>query len=147
MGTNKYERAMELSDSRFKMLVGVNKETVILMIEILREAYNRKHKCRGRHSKLSIELMLMMTLEYWRQYVTYFELGFEYGVAESTAHDIVVWVEDTLIKSGKFSLPGKKALLKEEEIEVVLIDVTESPVERPKKTRSHGILGKRRDIR
>jgi len=84
MGPNKYERAMELSESKFKLLVGVNKATVILMIEILREAYKGKHKCRGRHSKLSIEMMLMMAFEYWRQYVTYFELGFEYGVAEST---------------------------------------------------------------
>ena len=147
MWSNKYERAMELSDSQFKMLVGVNKETVILMIEILREAYNRKHKCRGRPSKLSIEMMMLMTLEYWRRYVTYFEQGFEYVVSESPAHDIVVCVEDTLIKSGKFSLPGKKVMLKEEEIEVVLVDVTESPVERPKKTRSHGIRGKRKGIR
>jgi hypothetical protein len=31
----------------------------------------------------------------------------------------------------KFSLPGKKALLEDTEIEVVLVDVTESPIERP----------------
>jgi hypothetical protein len=45
-----------------------------------------------------------------------------------------VWVENTLVKSGKFSLPGKKALYGDEsEIEVVLVDVMESQVERPKK--------------
>jgi hypothetical protein len=38
------------------------------------------------------------------------------------------------VKSGAFSLPGRKALLEDNEIEAVLADVTESPVERPKKT-------------
>ena len=147
MGSNKYERAMELTDKQFKLLVGVSKETALQMIAMLVEAYKAKHKRRGRHSKLTIEMMLMMTLEYWRQYITFFELGFEYGVAESTSHDIVVWVEDTLIKSGKFSLPGKKALLEDNEIEIVLVDVTESPVERPKKNRSNGTLAKRKGIR
>ena len=89
-------------------------------------------------------MMLMMALEYWRQYVTFFELGFVYGVAESTAHDIVVWVEDTLIKCGKFTLPGKKALLMDDEIEIVLVDVTESPIERPKKNKKNGTLEKRK---
>jgi hypothetical protein len=41
-----------------------------------------------------------------------------------------------LIKNGVFSLSGKKSLLKSEaKYEIVLIDATESPVERPKKTK------------
>lgn len=146
MDKNKYERAMELSDKQFKLLVGVNKETAISMIAVLQDAYDAKHKRRGRHSKLSVPLMLMMTLEYWRQYVTFFELSFEYGVAESTAHDIVVWVEDTLIKCGIFSLPGKKVFLESDEIEIVLVDVTESPIERPKKNKNSGTQAKRKNI-
>jgi hypothetical protein len=39
-----------------------------------------------------------------------------------------------MIRSGKFKLPGKKQLKNETTVEVVLVDVTESPVERPKKT-------------
>jgi len=39
-----------------------------------------------------------------------------------------------LIKSGVFSLPGKKELLKSDmEYEVILIDASESAIERPKK--------------
>jgi hypothetical protein len=46
-------------------------------------------------------------------------------------------VEDTLVKDGTFSLPGRKALLKSDmEYEVVLIDATESPIERPKKAKT-----------
>ncbi len=50
----------------------------------------------------------MMACKYWREYVTYLSLAHEFSVAESTAHDIVVWVENVLIKSGQFGLPGKK---------------------------------------
>ena len=90
--------------------------------------------------------MFTMTMEYWRQYPTMFELGFDYGVSKSVVHDIIKWVEDTLINSGKFSLPGKKVLLEDNEIEIVLVDVTESPIERPKKNNGNGIQAKRNDI-
>jgi len=56
-------------------------------------------------------------------------------------------VENTLIKDGTFSLPGKKALLKSNiEYEVVLIDVVESPIERPKKNSEITTQARKRDI-
>ena len=140
---SKYERALSLKDEEFKLLIGVTKGTAREMIEVLEEAYQAKHKRRGRHSKLSIDEMLTMAMEYWRQYPTMFELGFQYGVSKSVVHDIINWVEDRLIKSGKFALPGKKVLLEDNAIEIVLVDVTESPVERPKKNNGNGIRGKR----
>jgi len=46
----------------------------------------------------------------------------------------VKWVEDTLIKHPAFALSGRKALLKSDmEYEIVLIDASESQIERPKK--------------
>ncbi len=77
-----------------------------------------------------------MTLKYLRQYVTQKELAYEFEVGEATVHDIIVWVEDTLVKDDKFQLPGKKALLEDDSIEIILVDVTECPIERPKKTAS-----------
>lgn len=126
--------------------MGITKDTAKEMIIILREAYAQKHKNRGRHSKLSVEEMLTLALEYWRQYPTMFELAFQYGIAKSSVHAIITWVEDTLIKSGKFSLKGKKLLLLDNELEVVLVDVTESPIERPKKNKKNGIQEKRKNI-
>ncbi|MCL1987498.1 MAG: transposase family protein [Firmicutes bacterium] len=62
------------------------------------------------------------------------ELAFEFEVGESTAHDVITWVENTLVKCKKFRLPDKKALISDDiEIEVILIDATASPIERPKK--------------
>ena len=138
----KWEKAQKLSEEKFKRIIGVKKKTFGEMVSILRTAYVEKHKRGGRNPKLSIEEMLLLALEYWRQYVTFAELGFSYDVAESTAHDITVWVENVLIKSGLFALPGKKALLEDEELEIVLVDVMESPIERPKKNKNNTIQAK-----
>ena len=78
--------------------------------------------------------MLLMTLEYIREYRTYFHISQSYSIRESNAYQTVKWVENTLIKHPNFALPGRKALLKSDmEFEVVLIDASESPIERPKK--------------
>jgi hypothetical protein len=51
-----------------------------------------------------------------------------------------------LVKDGTFSLPGRKALLKSDmEYEVVLIDATESPVERPKKSKNATTVVRKKD--
>ena len=141
---NKEEAARKLSEAQFKRIIGVTKATYAEMVSVLEEEYAKKHKRRGRHSNLSVELQLLMALEYLRQYTTFAELGFNYGVCESTAQNYVVWVEDTLVKCRKFALPGKKALLEDAELEVVLVDVTESPIERPKKNSKSGTLAKRK---
>ena len=47
---------------------------------------------------------------------------------------IVHRVEEQLIKSRRFSLPGKKALIStEKEWSAIIVDVGETPIERPKK--------------
>jgi hypothetical protein len=138
-----YTKAMSLSPADFKQIIGVETDTFAAMLDVLREAYAAKHRRRGRHASLPLEDILFMSLKYWRQYVTQKELSFEFGVGEATVHDWIVWTEDTLVKHGKFRLPGKKALLEDNEIEVVLVDVTESPVERPKKNSAAGIRARR----
>jgi hypothetical protein len=104
----RFEKAVEMNDEEFRRLCGFTKETMLKMVSILREAYAAKHKRRGRHSKLDVADMLMLACKYWREYATFFSLANEYGVAESTAHDITVWVENVLINHGEFGLPGKK---------------------------------------
>jgi len=138
-----FAKAMRLSDVDFKQVIGVEKTTYAAMLEVLREAYAAKHMRRGCHAKLALEDILFMSLKYWRQYVTQKELSFEFGVGETTAHDWIVWTEDALVKSAQFRLPGKKALLEDNDIEVVLVDVTESPVERPKKNSAAGTPARR----
>lgn len=74
-----------------------------------------------------------MTLCYWREYRTYLHIGVSYGYSESQTFKIIRWVENTLIKSGSFTVPGKKNLYELDKQVVILMDVTESPIERPQK--------------
>lgn len=143
----KYDQIKELNNENFRRLTGVMHSTFKKMVEILREAHIPIKAKGGRTSKLKIEDKLLLTLEYMREYRTYFHIAQSYGVSESTAFKHARWVEDTLIKHPDFSLPGRKALLKNDmEYEVILIDATETPIERPKKTKKTSILAKRKDI-
>lgn len=130
----KYDRVKNLSEEEFKRLTGVKRKTFNDMTEILNQEELKQKKYGGKPNILSVEDRLLMALEYLREYRTYFHVSQSYGVTESTCYRNCRWVEDVLIKSGKFSLPGKKELLKSDmEYEVVLIDASESPIERPKK--------------
>lgn len=143
----KYDQIKELESEKFRRLTGVKREAFSKMIDILSEADLAKKTKGGRKNKLSIENRLLMALEYIREYRTYFHVSQSYGVSESTAYDTIKWIEDTLIKHPDFALPGRKALLKSDmEYEVVLIDATETPIERPKKNKSIITLAKRKDI-
>lgn len=130
----KYEAANRLSSNEFMRLIGIQKITFMEMVMVIKEIEDKRPSRRGKPFRLSIEDRLLMTLEYLREYRTYFHLGQSYGISESACYRNCRWIEDVLIKSKKFSLPGKKALLKSNaEFEIILIDATESPIERPKK--------------
>jgi Trm5-related predicted tRNA methylase len=88
----------------------------------------------GRPSKLSLEDQILMTLEYLREYSTYFHLAINWEINETTALRITRKVEDILIKSGLFNLPGKKTVHQaNSDLEVVVVDVAEPEIERPQK--------------
>ncbi|KIC77150.1 putative transposase for insertion sequence element IS702 [Neochlamydia sp. TUME1] len=130
----KFEIVKDLDDERFRRLAGVKRTTFNKMVGILDQSIKNRRVNSGRKKKLGLENMLLMTLEYIREYRTYFHVGQSYGVSESTAYKTIKWIEDTLIKHPDFALPGRKALLKRDvEYDVILIDATETPIERPKK--------------
>jgi len=142
----KFEQIKEESADNFRRLTGIKRTTFDVMIGILSEAEALLKAQGGKPNKLGIEDRLLMTLEYLREYRTYFHISRSYGISESACYRNISWVENTLIKSGKFSLPGRKALLRSDvEYEVVLIDATESPIERPKKNKNTSIREKRRN--
>lgn len=128
-----YEKLANLSNTEFKRLTGVKKQTFKLIVNILSVQYAVDHEFGGKPSRLVVADKLLMTLEYWREYRTYFHIGNSYGYSESQAYKTIKWVENTLINSGVFNIPGKKKLYTLDKNAVVLIDVTESPIERPKK--------------
>ncbi len=76
-----------------------------------------------------MEERLLMWLEYVREYRTYFHTAASWGISESAYFRNCVWIKDILIKAEEFKLSKRTAPLKsEDEIEVVVVDVTESPI-------------------
>jgi hypothetical protein len=131
----KYEKIKELPSGKFRRLTGVGKSVFQSMAGVIRAAEHKYLEKGGRPSYLQAEDKLLMTLEYLLEYRTYFHLGQSYGLSESACYRNCKWVEDVLIRDKAFALPGKKVLLdKDSSIEVILIDATETPIERPKKT-------------
>jgi hypothetical protein len=130
----KYEETVKLSNQDFWRLTGAKRTTFAKMVEILSVSEAEKRRTGGHKSKLPIEDKLLLSLEHLREYRTYFHIAQGFGIHETSALRISRWVEDVLIKDGTFSLPGRKAMLKNgAEFEAVLVDATESPIERPPK--------------
>lgn len=143
----RYGEVKGLREGEFRRLTGIKRRTFEKMVEILKKEERKKKEKGGKPNKLSIEDMLLMTLEYLREYRTYFHISKSYGISESACYRNIRWVEEVLVKQPDFRLPGRKELLKSNvEYEVVLIDVTESPIERPKKNRGSITQVRRRDI-
>jgi hypothetical protein len=143
----KYENIQGYSDEQFRRITGVKRTTFEKMLTILRPAKHELTSKGGPKPKLCLEDMLLATLEYIREYRTYAHVAASYGVCESSIYRIIKWVENTLIKDGTFSLPGRKALLKSDmDYEVVLIDVTESQLSVLKKNKNTTIVVRKSGI-
>ena len=126
----RYEHIKSRTDRDFKRLTGVPRPIFDQLVAVLKQELPNF----GRPPKLSPEDQLLMTLMYWREYRTQFHIGQTYQLSESTVCRSIQKIEDALMNSGQFRLPGKKVLQENESlIEVVLIDATEQPIERPRK--------------
>jgi hypothetical protein len=128
----------------FKRMFGIETKTFKKMKEILEKEYGKMHKKGGSPPKMSVGDKLYATLKYPREYRTMEHTGGGYGVRKSTVCESIQWVENTLKKDGAFKPPGKKALKEAAgTIGYAVVDVTESPVNRPKKTKNPVIRAKR----
>ena len=136
-----------MQDESFRRKTGLKKKTFNKIVEILKEVELEKNKLGARPNKLLIEERVLMWLEYLREYRTYFHTAASWGISESACFRNCVWIEDILIKHPEFRLPKRTAALKSEnEIEVVTVDATESPVERPKKNKENTTPERKRSI-
>lgn len=140
------ESIIGLSKEEFRRLTGVKRETFEKMKMLLEEDYKKKSSRGGRKSKVSVEEKLLMTLEYLREYRSYFHISKNYNISEGYVCKIIRNVEDVLIKSKLFHVGGRKTLTKDEAPLLVLIDASETPIERPKKKQKQYYSGKKKDI-
>jgi len=115
------------------------------MLEVVIKHEEERKLLMGRPQKLRYEEQILMMLEYLGEYRTYYHIAVNYGISEGTYYKIIKKIEDILIKSKEFSLPFKWELSnKENGIKVIVIDTTETPIERPKKNKDCIYSGKKK---
>lgn len=139
-------RIAKLKEKEYQKIFGVKKAIFHEMLEILEAQYANDHKRGGHPSKLSILDKLVIMLGYYHDYRTMENIAFDYGVSKSTVYESIRWVENALINSRKFSLPSKRSLNSNLDIDVVLVDATECEIERPQKNKSSITPARRKDI-
>jgi Helix-turn-helix of DDE superfamily endonuclease len=142
----KIEVLKKMSEAKFRRITGVKRKTFDKMVELVEkyESAKKERVSAGRPRKLSVETRILMTLEYLREYRTYAHIAASYNISETRTFENIREIENILVRSKEFRLPGKRALLKSEnEYEIVLIDASETPIERPKKNKSDFTQGKK----
>ena len=130
----RYTNVQNLKADTFKRLVGIPPALFHELLGALEQAERTKRKP-GRPSPLSLADQLLLTLGYWREYRTLFHLGASYGVHESTAQRIVVRTEQRLLSAAVLEQTRQAVVKNIGEDAVVIVDASESPIERPKKNR------------
>jgi hypothetical protein len=146
--TIKYIKVNKLNNEEFKRVTGVSRQTFALMNQVVRASNRKQRKKGGVKKKLAVNDQILMLLEYYRQYRTYKEISVDYGLSESNTYYTIKKIEDILIKDERFHLPSlcKVKPTIENDIDVIVIDVTESPCERPKKSKDSTIPVRKSDI-
>jgi hypothetical protein len=142
----KYENVKNLSHQDFKRLSGVHLETFTEMVKVVGKSISETKKT-GRPNKLCLEDQILMTLEYLKDYRTYFQIGQDFDLHETNVYRTIRKIENILIQADSFRLPGKKKLTQvDENLKVAVVDVSEHPIDRPKKNRKNIIVAKKKDI-
>ncbi|WP_425377178.1 helix-turn-helix domain-containing protein [Spiroplasma endosymbiont of Aleiodes alternator] len=134
-----FENIKKLKNNEFYRYFGVKRFHFNQMLEILLKIENHK-KIRGRKNKLSVAEGLMMTLEYWKEYPTFFQMSIKYQISPSSCFRNINWIEDTLSQhvdyqslKDKYKPKIEKNKEKLNQWKFYLIDATEIEIERPTK--------------
>jgi hypothetical protein len=127
--------------AEFLRTTGVNYATFTLILEKV-EAYVHQFKerqpihKRGRKPSPSLSQVLLLTLLYMRQYHTFLSLGQAFSVSESYAYKRYCFMRHILTRV----LDMPRGLLASGK---VAVDVSEQPVERPRKGQREYYSGKK----
>ena len=130
------DKLLKQNNAGFKRYKDVHKATFYETLNAIQQHQAQKTKS-GRPSALSLEEQILLVLTYWREYRTLYHISLDFGIHESSASRIIHKIEKILIDSSKFELPKKLPSRVDDDINwsVLIVDATETPIERTKKTK------------
>ena len=128
----------------FRKLTGLSLEEFVEVISLVEKTMDQAFPSMGRKRKVDChEDRLILIMLYYRAYVTHEFIGYLVGLDETNVCRLFARIEPILAKH----LPIKKdRTLSEETVLSLLVDVTEQPIQRPKrkKTRKQYYSGKKK---
>ena len=132
-------------NKNFSRLTGVKIEEFHEIVQKTSPKWNefiRKKKVSGRNSKLkTLEDEVLLVLIYYRFYVSFQFLGLLFDLNESNICRHIQRLEPMLASSTKIN---KNRTLTQDDLETILIDATEIPIQRPKNGQRKFYSGKKK---
>lgn len=129
----------------FQRLIGVSPSQFEDILRKVEPKWQEKvigsYKGPGREYKLDVADMLLMTLLYYRSYISQEFVGFWFGIDDSRVCRIIQKLEPILAKVMAIS---KQKKLSKEEVESLIIDATEQQIEKPKRGQKPYYSGKKK---
>jgi hypothetical protein len=145
---SKFDEIKVQKPDSFLRDVGIRLETFMLILEKIAKYCEEEYeenpmKKRGKKSSLCLEDRLLLTFYYMRHYPTFDQIGKSFGISESYACKIFHRI--TTILLNVLDMKNRNELLNSN-LDIILIDVTEQPIERPQKGQKSYYSGKKNDI-
>lgn len=144
-----YEKIEKLGDAEFKLITGVTRKVFGEMLEVLKRKYEKEH-IQGGQPGQTVELRLTLALEYWREYRSFRHMANDHQIGNSTINEMVMWVENTLSDSEEYKIQDINERFRnkgESDISIIVVDVEEQPIERPKYNQEEAYSGKKNGTR
>ena len=129
----------------FHRLFGITPQEFEIIVKKVEPRWHERvisgYKRPGRDYKLDLSDMVLMLLLYYRSYVTQIFVGYMFGIDDSRVCRIIRRLEPIL--ASVMAIQKCKKLSKEE-VESLMIDATEQPIERPKRRQKPYYSGKKK---
>jgi hypothetical protein len=130
-----WDKLQTVTQAQFQRYTGIKLGVFEAMIKVVKEHEQNNRNNRSRPYRFGVEDRILILLCYYREYPTFFHLGIKYGINESTAFRTITYLENLLIKSGVFTIPKKSSIKSDIQIEAIVVDASESPIQRPQDTK------------
>lgn len=101
----------------------------------------KRYKRPSRHFKMGLQERVLMVLLYYRSYTTQLFVGYLFGIDDSRVCRIIRMLEPMLAKVMAIK---KERSLSQKEIEFLIMDGTEQPLEKPKRGQKPYYSGKKK---
>ena len=138
----KFEIISTYVDEEFKRMTGISKDVFNIIATKIKNIYEkREFKC-GKKRLISLEDQFLLVLCYYLESTSHFKLSKRFNISETSVGRYIDSIERILTQIPEFKELNKTLLIKNENLDTIIVDNTEIPIYKPKKNKRATILAK-----